>query len=361
MRRGVPGVRIGVWVALAASVAAATLFVGVKATLPSDGGRVAFYEDAWTVEGVRIDPIDDPQPDLRAGDQVRAIDGRSMEGWADALLDPAAGRPSGGPLGYEVQRGGAVESITVAWAPPGVGGSLVDGWSVVVLSIGLLAIAGFVLARRPQEPAAAALVLVACGVGGSSIPWFIGTTTSDLALGGPFLFHALLTGGLYMVTWPAAVHLGLVFPSRRAVVERRPWIAWLPYTVAFVSYALILAGSRLANPSTLAWIGTWPRIQLAVVVPCLLLWLALAIQGVVRPADALARSRSRWALLGAATSAIAGLVLFQVPELVLGRSLVPASWIGLIALPMPIGLAIGFFLMGKVEPIRDFDLMESAS
>ena len=125
------------------------------------------------------------------------------------------------------------------------------------------------------------------------------------------------------------------------MVERRPWIAWLPYTVAFVSYALILAGSRLANPSTLAWIGTWPRIQLAVVVPCLLLWLALAIQGVVRPADALARSRSRWALLGAATSAIAGLVLFQVPELVLGRSLVPASWIGLIALPMPIGLAIG--------------------
>ena len=87
MRRGVPGGRIGVWVALAASVAAATLFVGVKATLPSDGGRVAFYEDAWTVEGVRIDPIDDPQPDLRAGDQVRAIDGRSMEGWADALLD----------------------------------------------------------------------------------------------------------------------------------------------------------------------------------------------------------------------------------------------------------------------------------
>ena len=34
-------------------------------------------------------------------------------------------------------------------------------------------------------------------------------------------------------------------------------------------------------------------------------------------------------------------MLFQVPELVLGRSLVPASWIGLIALPLPIGLAVG--------------------
>ena len=38
---------------------------------------------------------------------------------------------------------------------------------------------------------------------------------------------------------------------------------------------------------------------------------------------------------------VLGLVLFQVPELVSGSSLVPASWIGLIALPLPIGLAVG--------------------
>src|SRR5204863_2918227 len=116
-----------------------TLFVAVKVTTPSDGGRVAFYEHAWTVDGVGIDPIDPPQPDLQGDDQVRAIDGRSMEAWADALADPTAARPEGGLLPYEVQRSGGVASIAVTWAPPGVGGAIVEGWSVVVLSIGLAA------------------------------------------------------------------------------------------------------------------------------------------------------------------------------------------------------------------------------
>ena len=99
--------------------------------------------------------------------------------------------------------------------------------------------------------------------------------------------------------------------------------------------------SRLTSPSLLDWIGTWPRVQLAVVVPCLLVWLVLAARGYLRPPDPVARSRSRWAAAGALTSVILGLVLFQVPELVTGSSLVPASWIGLIALPLPIGLAVG--------------------
>jgi hypothetical protein len=41
------------------------------------------------------------------------------------------------------------------------------------------------------------------------------------------------------------------------------------------------------------------------------------------------------------------------------HSYVPV-FIGLCLL-MPIGLGLGFYLMGKIEPIRDFDLMESAT
>jgi hypothetical protein len=41
------------------------------------------------------------------------------------------------------------------------------------------------------------------------------------------------------------------------------------------------------------------------------------------------------------------------------HSYVPV-FIGL-SLLMPIGLVLGFFLMRRVEPIRDFDLLESAT
>ena len=270
-----------------------------------------------------IDPIDAPQPDLRAGDQVaRWTGGRWTPGPA-----PCSTRRSPGPPAARTRTrssGPAASSrVTVAWAAPGARRDRsLEGWSVVVLSIGLAAIAGFVLARRPDEPAAAALVLVACGVAGSSVPWFLGTTPSDVALGGPFLLHALLTGVLYMVTWPAAVHLGLVFPSRRCRRRAPPVdrLAAVPGRVRRVRGSPS-PPARLATPSTLEWIGTWPtdpaRHRRAV------------HRGVARARgrtrfgrDRPTRSRgarSRWAAVrGCSRARSLGLVLFQMPELAAG-------------------------------------------
>ncbi|HKF85334.1 MAG TPA: histidine kinase [Candidatus Limnocylindrales bacterium] len=333
--------RLATWSVLGASLAVAALFVVLRLTIPSDGGRIAFYEDAWSAGGVVISPIDQPQPGLAPGDRVAAIDGRSMEAWADAVVDGGVQRPAGGPLPYLLGRDGSAVDASVTWAAPNVSAALLEGWSIAVFSIAMAAVAALVFRRRPDVPAATALVLVACGAAGSSVPWFLGATTSDLVQGGPFALHAALTAGVYMLMWPAAVHLGLVFPAPIAVVRRRPGMVWLPYLVALGGYALALAISRVTTPSTLEWVGTWPRIQLVVVVPCILLWLAFAIIGFRRAGDPVARSRIRWAAMGALTSAILGLALFQLPELLFGRSLVPTSWVGLIALPLPIGLAIG--------------------
>jgi signal transduction histidine kinase len=341
MRAGDRARRLATWLLLGASLAGALLYVGMRVVVPSDGGRIAFYEDAWSAEGIAIAPIDPPQPDLEDGDRVETIAGRSMDAWAGLVLDPAAARPTGDPVSYAVERDGAQAAIGVAWAPPPVGATLGAGWSVILFSVAIAGVAALVFARRPDVPAATALVIVASGAAGSSVPWYLGATTSDVALGGPFLLQALLTAGLYMVMWPAAVHLGLVFPSPAPVVTRRPRLVPAIYGVALGAYVALLAVSRLTSPSLLDWIGTWPRIQLAVVVPCLLIWLGLAARAYLRPPDPLARSRSRWAALGALASVVLGLVLFQVPELVTGSSLVPVSWVGLIALPLPIGLAVG--------------------
>ncbi len=341
MRAGGRGRWLATWLLLGASLVGALLYVGMRVVAPSDGGRIAFYDDAWSAAGIAIAPIDPPQPELEDGDRVELIAGRSMDAWARLLLDPAVARPTGNPVPYIVARDGMQAPIDVVWAPPPIGATLAAGWSVILFSIAIAAVAALVFWRRPDVPAATALVIVASGAAGSSVPWYLGATTSDVALGGPFLLQALLTAGLYMVMWPAAVHLGLTFPSPAPVLARRPRLVPAIYAVALGAYAALLAVSRLTSPSLLDWIGTWPRVQLAVVVPCLLGWLVLAARAYLRPPDPVARSRSRWAALGALTSVVLGLVLFQVPELVTGSSLVPASWIGLIALPLPIGLAVG--------------------
>ena len=141
MRAGDRARRLATWLLLGASLAGALLFVGLRLATPSDGGRVAFYEDAWTTAGVLISPIDPPQPDLAIGDRVEAVGDRSMEAWAGLVLDPSAARPAGGAVAYVVGRNGAEASIDVTWAAPATGSTLASGWSVVVFSVAIAAVA----------------------------------------------------------------------------------------------------------------------------------------------------------------------------------------------------------------------------
>ena len=233
---------------------AATLFVAVKVVTPSDGGRVAFYEHAWTAGG-RPDrrPSTRRSPTSRAGDQVGAIDGRSMEAWAGALSRPVGGptRPAA-PIAYVVERAGEAATIDVTWAPPGVGALGRRGWSVSrALGRPRRASPRFVLARRPGRARGRRRSCSSPpGSAGSSVPWFLGTTTERRRAGRPVPVprpadrrpvHGHVAGR-------GAPRARVPEPACRG--RRRPWIAWLPYAVAFGAYAVALAAGRLGSPST---------------------------------------------------------------------------------------------------------------
>lgn len=333
------------WLALAGSLGLGLWFVGVRATAPSDGARVEFYGEGWSAAGIRIAPIDPPASGLRTGDTVVAVAGRPMDSWLAAAFAPFDAPPdrprADQSIAYEVLDDTSTRTVAVGWGPPAVGATLLDGWTVVVFSVAFAAVAAFVFARRPDEPSATALVLAACGAAGSSVPWLLGVTVSNVVAGGPFLLHAIVTGPLYMVLWPAAVHLALVFPAPTPLVRDRPWAIPALYGAVLAVYGGALLAARLASPTNLDWVSTWPPIQGAIVVPLAAASLAIFTRSFRRTRDPVLRSRIRWATLGAVSSAVLGLLVFQVPELTLGRPLLPASWIGLAALPLPIGIAMG--------------------
>ena len=86
----------------------------------------------------------------------------------------------------------------------------------------------------PDVPAATALVLVACG-GGRQQRAVVrsGPRRATSSRAARSLFHAALTAGLYMLMWPGAVHMGLVFPEPAPIVRRRPrLVPGVPYVVA---------------------------------------------------------------------------------------------------------------------------------
>jgi signal transduction histidine kinase len=334
--------RIATWLVLAGSLGVAILFVAVRAWIPSDGARVAFYGDAWSAAGVQIAPIDEPAPGLEGGDTVVAVDDRPLEAWLRDAANPSVARPTADvTIPYLLTRAGLPQTTDVTWTVPSISQTLLDGWSVILFSLAFAAVAAFVFARRPREPAAIALMLAACAAAGSSVPWFLGATVSDVVRGGPFLLHAFVTGPLYMLLWPAGLHLALVFPASLPVVARRRWLVPLVYALSLGGYALAMLVGLVASPTLLDWVGTWPTAQVVVVVPVLALALGLFVRSYAGARDAASRAQLRWLTIGVVASAGIGLVAFWVPELVVGHPLLPASWIGLVALPLPLGLAAG--------------------
>ena len=334
--------RTALWLLLAMSLAAPILFIYVRDHTPSDGARVSWYEDSWSAEGVLIDPIDAPAAGLQGGDLVRSVDGRTVEAWLVDVANPSVPRPHPGlRMPYEIVRVLQPMTMEVRWAVPTIGSTLIAGWGFVVFSIAFGVIGAFVFWRKPDEPAAVPLVLIASTAAGSSVPWFLGTTVSDVVVGTPFLLFAFLTGPLYMLLWPAALHLAFVFPRRLAVVERHRWLVPAVYVVGLGAYGLTTAGGYVLTPTLSDWLGTWPLAQLAVIVPTLIATLGVFVRSYRRTTDDAERNRMRWAAFGAVASGVATLALFWLPELLLGRPVVPSSWLGIVALFFPFGLAFG--------------------
>ena len=160
---------------------------------------------------------------------------------------------------------------------------------------------------------------------------------SDVVQGPQFLLFALLTGPLYMLLWPAGLHLAFVFPYRLPALDRRPWLVPAAYLAGFGAYLVLMVGGWLVSPTLSEWLGTWPLAQLAVVVPLLIVTLAIFVRSYRRTTDDGRRTGCAGRPLARCRARVTTLALFWLPELVLGRPIVGSSWLGIVALFFPFG------------------------
>ncbi|HEY8869294.1 MAG TPA: GAF domain-containing sensor histidine kinase [Candidatus Limnocylindrales bacterium] len=331
--------RTGIWLLAFVSIAASLAALGVRAVRPTDGATVPFYADAWSADAVRVDVADPAPGGLASGDEITGVAGRPLAGWIDSVLDPNLDRTAAtaGTTTYSVRRDGRPLDVAVALQPHDVSATLRDFWSALVFTAVFQVVALYVLWRRPEASAAVALTVAAAGVTGSTLPWLLGLEVSDITQGWPFVLYGLTAGGIYMILWPAgALHLPLAMSGSPSGPSRRQLA--LAYGVPLGAYVICLAAARVTAPSSVAWLGSWPTIQTIVIIPTILVGIALSIRG-YRSAMPAVREQIRWAAVGGAGSAVASLVLLLGPQLVTGRPIVPWSAVGLLALPLPLGLA----------------------
>ncbi len=334
--------RTGVWILAGLSIVASLGFLAWRVGGSSDGATIAFYADAWTTDGAQIADVDRPAVGLAPGDVVTAVEGRPLAAWLDGILDPSLDRSALGgsnSVTYTVRRDGATLDVAVALAPDDIGGTLVDNWSVLLFTVVLQLVAGYVLWRRPEASAGVALAVAAVGVTGSTLPWLLGLQVSDVVRGWPFLLHAFTAGGLYMLLWPAgALHLPLAMARPSEVPSRRALA--VVYGLPLGGYVVVLVASRLSAPSSTAWVGTWATVQTLVIIPTIVAGIALTVRA-FRASPPAVRDQVRWAAVGGLVATVSSLVLLLLPQLLTGRPIVPWSAVGLLALPMPLGIAAG--------------------
>jgi signal transduction histidine kinase len=97
--------------------------------------------------------------------------------------------------------------------------------------------------------------------------------------------------------------------------------------------------ARLAGGSVLDWIERWASVQGVVASAMLVLILAATVAGYRRTREP-RRRQVRWVALALVFAATATLALLTVPIVALGHPLVARSTVDLLALPVPIALAI---------------------
>ncbi len=331
---------------LALSLGVLVVAIGARLAVPDEQAYVSIDAWDWAAEGATVRSVapDTLPPDRRLldGDVVAAIDGPSLETWAGAAFRPfTAGPPAPAPtdvLRIGAIRAGAPTPLRIEPAGFPVGRVLADGWPLIVF-IGLLVlVSGFIAARRPDMVVARVLLVGSVATLASSVTWQLGLVPTDLVRGGPALLAFVLAGPLDLLFWSAALHIVLVFEARTDPVQRGRLIR-LAWGVPPLALAVGLIASRLATTSTLVWIGSWAPIQAAVAGVVLVLTLVGTVAAFRRAGPGL-RHDVRWIAVAFGAAGVATLALVLVPIVLTGRPIVPRAALGLVAIPIPLALAV---------------------
>lgn len=331
---------------VALNISLFSLFVGLRLTQPADGARLQPGEPAIYADGVIVTVIPGAVSDLQSGDRVAAIEHRSIESWAEALLClpplcAAPPRPSwqvGDTLTYTVVRAGTTRQIPVTLHAYPLAANLRQDWGAMVYAVALFLTGGFVFYKRPDVPAAGVQLLGGSAILGATT-WSFGLQALDFAYP-VFWLHRITTGGVYLLFWASVLHFTLIFPNPHRLVQRYRWIVPTVYTAPFLVLTIALIGTYLAASNTLDWFAHLGPDQNATVTAYLLLSVLALLANYHNQSDTVSRRQIRVVVYALSVNAVLGILLWQVPQLIYGEQKLSSNNIALIGLLLPVSQAV---------------------
>lgn len=319
----------------------AVAFLGLHLATPFDNGRLQPGRHNFTAAGVIVTPVEAGPVGFEAGDLAVAVNGRSLENYAQALFRGGLVRPQwqvGDTVSYTVRRDGQLAEVNVTLAPYPLAAILRQNWGTILFALLFQAIAAVVFARRTRQPAVQLLFLSAASIL-SATTWSLGLQVGDLVNGIGFWLYKATSLGAYMLYWITGLHFALLFPRPLPWTER--WGRLLPivYLLPYLLMAGFITAVRPAAASSLDWIGRWTVGEGVHAALFLGLTLLVVVWQYRRSRDGVTRRQVRWVVWAALLSGGGGLLFYILPGVVGGVTVDP-NVMGLFILPFPLAIAI---------------------
>ena len=320
-------------------------FIGLHVLTASDGARLSNGTPLFIPLGSFVSPYYPDSSELQEGDLVMEVSGKSMEAWADDLFRFGEPRPNlqlGEEIRYRLIRQGERIDVNVTMGHLPVDSILKQHWGAILFAFVSQILATFVLIRRPKDSAARALFIWAMS-GSHTYAWSFFLQISDVVGGIGFWLYRLSTPGLWLIYWPAALHVALVFPKPLSITRKIPALIPILYLSSYAIYMAFIFISLPGSVNTLAWLQTWFPAENFVAIIFLIVTIIVMIRQYFTSQTGQERSKIRWAVYGATISGTLGLSLWLIAPAVLGVSLLNANLLGLLMLLFPLSLAVAIW------------------
>lgn len=278
------------------SLALALLLMGLSAAqlayryfLPTDGWLVV-AEDLSAADLMYYANLVGAPSGVLAEDIVTGVEGTPLGAFQTGETPPFW--YAGNVLSYDVRRGGQTLTVAVPivhWTLAGIARGMTVDPSQFISLVGVLILLGVSLLaffKRPEDPAARALLIFVAAIAAQSIssllPDGLSTSFDPLANVAVGFFSYMIFGVVFA---PSLLSFTLVFPHPKPVIVRHPWLAYTPFLIG----AVILVVLVTANTWQVGWFGT---------LFMLLASLVSLVHSVLTMRDVVSRAQLLWAFGG---------------------------------------------------------------